>query len=372
MCVWRRCFLLIAAVVGAADAKPVVVLVSGASSAAPFTTPTSASTFGPPAGHNLSALRAGLLLAGFDVYTAPVHLGPGPANHVPSLRFGTCPEVLPARVTIDSTADFNATVPALVGFLELLRERYGVQRAALVGWSMGGLMSREAIRSLRDSGSPLRVTSLVTLGTPWEGMHPNDIALGAAPLSLCKVEASCLAVTAAIALMPASYTWVSQLSTARMAEVNAQLAGLLNDIPVTAIAGDYYTSRDGAPNVWPNDGFVSRSSALALRVGDAIAPRIKRFTFNVVHGMDLANLLFFAKAIWEDPRVIAATVAAVKEGDSSSTSNDAAPALLQQQLEQASAPLISAGKGSASAAAPASTAAWVLAAAAAVRAVMVA
>lgn len=51
---------------------------------------------------------------------------------------------------------------------------------------------------------------------------------------------------------------------------NEYQAGVLDGIPVTLIAGDRFTApAAGAnPTVWPNDGLVAATSALAVDVSD--------------------------------------------------------------------------------------------------------
>lgn len=307
----------------AAPSRPVAVLISGGTTQAPFTTPTTACRQGRPAGGNFTALRSSLLAAGIDPYTVPVMNGPGVAKSTAMLnafKFAQCPQ-LPANVTVDSTEALTQAGPKLVAFLNVLRARYGVERVSLVGWSYGGQVARAAIRLLRDSGSPITVTSLVTIGSPWTGMYPNDIVMGEAPISVCKRQPTCLAtaVGAGFEATPAIRAGVvGQLTESRMTAWNADQVGVLDDVPVTAIAGDRVRLASGSSRAWPNDALVQASSALATDVPAAVVPRITRLTFNDVHSATMVwqwqLLLGKTTSLTEDPKVLAVVAQAVKDG----------------------------------------------------------
>ncbi len=82
--------------------------------------------------------------------------------------------------------DMHKLVPLVRRRLAELFERVG-ERVHLVGWSLGGLLAREAIRL-----DPSKVASLVTLGTPLTGGPKYTVAAGwyrhARGLNLSHVE----------------------------------------------------------------------------------------------------------------------------------------------------------------------------------------
>ena len=305
--------------------RPVVVMVSGGTTQAPFTTPTAACRQGKPAGANFTTLRAAFLAAGIDAYTAPVMNAPGPVKStaiLPSYRFAKCPETLSADVTVNSTTALDQAGPKLVAFLNLLRSRYGVERVSLLGWSYGGQVARAAIRLLRDSGSPITVTSLITLGSPWTGMYPNDINMGDASIGICKWQPTCVAtiVGAGFESSPELKTGVvGQLTAKRMTAWNAQQVGVLDTVPVTAIGGNAVRYAKGSPAAWPNDALVQLSSALATDVPADVVPRITRLTFNDVHSVTMVwqwrVILGKTVSLTEDPKEHAAVIQAVRDGD---------------------------------------------------------
>jgi len=88
---------------------------------------------------------------------------------------------------------------------------------------------------------------------------------------------------------------------------NEAQAGVLDDIPVTLIAGDRFTAPAGPanPTVWPNDGLVAASSALALDVSERVLPHRRSFTFDDTHSIfvsDQVGLPWDSGLTW-DPRV---------------------------------------------------------------------
>jgi triacylglycerol lipase len=310
------------AISSGAAVRPVAVLVSGGTTQAPFTTPTEACRSGQPAGPNFSLLRQALLHAGVDPYTAPAMNGPGTAHSTALLnafKFGDCPEILPPSVTINTNQALDQTGPKLVAFLDLLHARYGVTKVSLIGWSYGGQVSREAIRLLRAQHSPVQVTSLITLGSPWTGMYPNDIIMGDEPMSVCQLQPTCVATAVGASLESNADLRsgvVGQLTTNRMAVWNAQQVGVLDNVRVTAIAGDAVQLAGGSPAAWPNDALVQVSSALASGLPETVVPHITRLTFPDLHSATMAwqwrPILGKQTALTDDPAVLAAVVSAVR------------------------------------------------------------
>lgn len=289
-----------------------VVIVSGGAAVSPFTTPDQACRSGLAAGNTDTALRQDLLDHGYRVFTSPAMAGRGPVVDQDGFgAFGDCPITLPDIMTVDSTASIDLAGERLARFLTFLHDDYGVRELDVVAHSMGGLYSRAAFRMLQHTGSPLRIRSLTTLGTPWEGGFLADYANGTTPLADCLGDALCEAN------MIAFKTEVEQLMTGSGREVtqrylmgpggwNEFQAGVLDDIPVVLIAGDRFTRPEPVnPMVWPNDGLVARRSALAPDVSDRVLPQRRCFTFDDTHSIFVSNEagLPWDTALTWDPRV---------------------------------------------------------------------
>jgi pimeloyl-ACP methyl ester carboxylesterase len=169
-----------------------VVIVSGGNAVSPFTTPTQACASGLAAGNTDTALRQYLLDRGHTVYTSPAMAGRGPVTDQDGFgAFGDCPITLPENMTVDSTASIDTAGEHLARFLTYLHDRHGATEIDIVGHSMGGLYSRSAIRVLQGLGSPIRVRSLTTIGTPWQGTYLSDYAHGLTPRSDCLGDGFC-------------------------------------------------------------------------------------------------------------------------------------------------------------------------------------
>ncbi|UXA14836.1 alpha/beta hydrolase [Mycobacterium sp. SMC-8] len=311
--------LLIAALLGAGSAHSAphpdgraVVIVSGGAAVSPFTTPERACTSGLAAGNTDTALREYLLGHGYRVFTSPAMAGRGPVVDQAGFgAFGDCAVTLSDVMTVDSTGSIDLAGEHLARFLTHLHDEYSVRELDMVGHSMGGLYSRAAFRVLQHTGSALRIRSLTTIGTPWQGSYLSDYANGITPRSDCLGDAFCESA------MDGMKAEVDGLMTGSGREVNQRYlmgpngwnefqAGVLDDIPVTLIAGDRFT-RPGPvnPRVWPNDGIVAASSALAVDVSDRVLTQRRCFTFDDTHSIYVSNE---AGLPWEtgltwDPRV---------------------------------------------------------------------
>ncbi|BBZ34992.1 hypothetical protein AWB99_02590 [Mycolicibacterium confluentis] len=311
--------------IGAAHAAPTgraVVIVSGGNAVSPFTTPTQACGSGLAAGNTDTALRAHLLERGHTVYTSPAMAGRGPVVDQDGFgAFGDCPVTLPDVMTVDSTGSIDLAGERLARFLTHLHDEYGARQIDVVAHSMGGLYSRAAFRVLQHTGSPLRIRSLTTLGTPWEGSFLSDYANGITPLSDCAGDAFCAQNMADMK------TEVERLMTGSGREVNQRYlmgasgwnefqAGVLDDIPVTLIAGDRFTRPDPVnPTVWPNDGLVARHSALATDVSDRVLPHRRTHVFDDTHSIfisDAAGLPWETALTW-DPRVLDVVASVIEQ-----------------------------------------------------------
>ena len=260
-----------------------VVLVSGGALVTPFTTPTQACRDGDgflAAGNTNTALRSYLLAQGKQVYTAPAMNDWGPVKEPASDSLGPfkdCPPQLPESMTITTTSDLNAGGERLARFVTYLHDQYGVTDVDLVGHSNGGLWSRAAIKVLKDTSSPVAVRSLTTLGTPHVGAIPPRFYAGEIALSSCMGQAFCEKTVQGWKQLVASVDkGLSAQDTVRFLSGpdgwNAAQGAALDGIPVTLLAGTYFTASGGDPLLWPNDGTVARASAFASDVPDAVMP----------------------------------------------------------------------------------------------------
>lgn len=276
-----------------------VVIVSGGDAVSPFTTPAAACATGLAAGNTNTYLREQLLGAGFEVYTAPTMNARGlvvDADPDSFGAFGGQPEVLPAHMTVISNGDIDNAGEHLARFVDYLRETYGVTEVAFVGHSNGGLFSTAATRVLRDTGSPVRVRSIVTLGTPWMGTMPLRVAYGEVP------EEALLGDETALAIVKALHAHADEtdIGLARQNTYKyllgddgwlASQAGVLDDVPVLLIGGTWLAHDGGDPEVWPFDGFVASHSALAKGVPAEVIPQRQERSFRVSHSIFVADAL---------------------------------------------------------------------------------
>jgi triacylglycerol lipase len=297
------------------------VIVSGGDAVSPFTTPTAACSIGLAAGNSDTALREHLLAAGHAAFTSPAMNGRGPV--VEQLTgfgpFGGMPLVLPESMTVNSTGDIDLAGEHLARFLGYLHSDHGVDELDLVAHSMGGLFSRAAIRVLQLLNSPIRVRSLTTIGTPWQGALVADYASGAVGLSACAghplIEKAVQDFAARAAVLPVGAA--QQVTKAYLTGPggwNAFKAGVLDGIPVTLIGGRYFEAEGGAPEYWPNDGIVSLASAHALDVPAAVLQDRTLLAFERTHSIyvsDAAGLDWGTALTW-DPVVLDAVVEAIQ------------------------------------------------------------
>ncbi len=299
-----------------------VVIVSGGAAVSPFTTPSAGCAKGFAAGSTDDHLRQALIKAGYAVFTSPARVGPGPiAAFEGAYGFSDCPTALPASMTVDSVGEIDAAGVRLAAFFEHLRSAYGVTTVDVVGHSMGGLFSRAAFGVLKAAGSSIRVRSLTTIGTPWEGAFPADVARGDLSPLACLGDAMCLKS------VDTFKTWGNMAEGAAPQVTRAYLTGaggwnerqkgVLDDVPVTLIAGDYAQAPSAPANasVWPNDALVAARSALAQGVSDAVLPHRRCLTQNGVHSIFYTDLMGLDRGygITFDPRTVAAVQAAIED-----------------------------------------------------------
>jgi pimeloyl-ACP methyl ester carboxylesterase len=300
-----------------------VVVVSGLASTSPFTTPEGACTVGLAAGGNDTAIRDHLTGKGHTVYTAPAMAGHGQVTDQTGVGgFAACPAALPENMTIDTTGSIDLAGEHLARFLTYLHTDKAIAEFDLVGHSMGGLYARAAIRALNDSGSRVKVRSLTTIGTPWQGSYLSDYANGTVPLSDCLDDRFCASQMAGFVkditqvYVSGSAREVGQAYLMGPRGWNQVQAGAIDNIPVTLIAGDRFT-KPGQTNaaVWPNDGIVALRSALAVDIDDAVLPHRRCYTFDDTHSdyvSTIANLAADTALTW-DPRVLDVVSTAIND-----------------------------------------------------------
>jgi hypothetical protein len=300
------------------QASTAVVIVSGGDATTPFTGPDQACATGLAAGNTDTALREYLLGKGYTVYTSPAMAGRGQVVDQTGFGpFGVCPITLPENMTVDSTGSIDTAAEHLARFLNWLHTDRGVNEVDFVGHSMGGLYSRAAIRVLASTNSQLKVRSLTTIGTPWQGSYLSDFANGLIPLSDCKKDTFCETSMKGMSdevkrLMAGSGREVNQSFLMGKSGWNEYQSGVLNDIPVVLIGGKKFnapkSSSEGPVNsaVWPNDGIVALQSALAKDISDPVLAHRRCFTFDDTHSSYVSNLAGLEQktALTWDPQVL--------------------------------------------------------------------
>ena len=169
-----------------------VVVVSGGDATSPFTTNDQACATGLAAGNTNTAIRDHLISKGYTVYTSPAMAGRGQVVDQTGFgAFGVCPVTLPENMTVNSTGSIDTAGEHLARFVTWLQAEKGVTEVDFVAHSMGGLYSRAAIRVLASTSSTVKVRSLTTIGTPWQGSYLSDYANDLIALSACGGDTFC-------------------------------------------------------------------------------------------------------------------------------------------------------------------------------------
>ena len=310
---------------GAGDKRPpgaAVVVVSGGDAASPFTTNDAACATGLAAGNTDTAIREYLISKGYTVYTSPAVNGRGQVVDQQGFgAFGVCPVTLPENMTVNSTGSIDAAGEHLARFVNWLHNDKGVTDVDFVVHSMGGLYSRAAIRVLATTDSQVKVRSLTTIGTPWQGSYIGDFANDVGSLNDCLGDKVCETAmkegkAAVQKTVSGSGREVSQPFLMGKTGWNEFQAGVLDQIPVVLIAGNRFT-KEGQVNsaVWPNDGIVAAQSALAKSISDPVLPHRRCYTFDDTHSIfvsDAAGLDWKKELTW-DPHVFDVLHTAIEE-----------------------------------------------------------
>ena len=300
----------------AVENRRAVVIMSGGDAVSPFTTPDQACATGLAAGNTDTAMRSHLLAQGYRVFTAPAMNArtevrdPAPDSFG---AFGGMPVVLPSHLTVNSLGDIDAAGEHLARFIGYLHAEYGVDEVDWIGHSNGGLFARAATRVLQETGAPVTVRSLTTLGTPWLGSVPLRYLAG----EITMADAGGDPIIESLFKGLAQHAAQADLGLVRENTEhylggpggwNAAQEGVLAGIPVLMVAGTHFDRYPGDPTVWPLDGLVSRYSALAMAVSVNVLPEYRRLEFPVTHSIficDVAGLAWETGMTW-NPEVLAA------------------------------------------------------------------
>ncbi len=300
---------------GSGEKRPpsaAVVVVSGGDAVSPFTTNDAACATGLAAGNTDTAIREHLIGKGYTVYTSPAMNGRGQVTDQQGFgAFGVCPVTLPENMTVNSTGSIDTAGEHLARFVNWLHDEKGVTEVDFVAHSMGGLYSRAAIRVLTTTSNPVKVRSLTTIGTPWQGSFLSDYANDLIPITECKGDKFCEGAmknfrNRVVQLMAGSGREVNKAFLLGNTGWNEFQSGVLDRIPVVLIAGNKFKLPGPAnPGVWPNDGIVAEDSALARGIGDPVLPHRSCHIFDDTHSIfvsDQAGLPWDTGLTW-DPKV---------------------------------------------------------------------
>ena len=166
--------------------------------------------------------------------------------------------------------------------------------------------------TMYTTDSPVKVRSLTTIGTPWQGSYLSDYANDLIPITECKGDKFCqngMKDFKALVLkqMSGSGREVNKAFLMGSSGWNEFQSGVLDRIPVVLIAGNRFKLPGPAnPGVWPNDGLVAEESALAKSIGDPILPHRRCHTFDDTHSIyvsDQVGLKWDTALTW-DPQVL--------------------------------------------------------------------
>lgn len=252
--------------------REIVLIVSGGAAVSPFTTPTQACETGWAAGSTDTYLRNYLLDKRRNVFTSPAMINGGRVPRTADDNagpFGNCPAPLPVAMTVNSTGKIQKAGEHLANFVRYLVATYKVKQIHFVAHSMGGLFSRAAIGQLQKSNPTLKISSLTTLATPWNGVSFANYGCDEIDDQFCtslKSEFTSLDI-------------LNELKREQISQLNKQNAGVLEHIPVTLIGADAFKTSikpDTIPakkenaDIWPNDGVVNLSSMLAQNLPDDV------------------------------------------------------------------------------------------------------
>lgn len=294
------------------------VLIPGGGGNSPFTTPDQACTTGLAAGGQLTALRAALLDEGISVFTCPSRVGGGIMDSDSDWgAFADGPSPLSADMTINSVAPVTESGEQLAHFITYLAANAGITEVDLVGYSLGGIIGRDATQRLQLAGSSVRVRSLISVGTPWLG----SFVLNFDPASLPFPPAIVSFVSPFISDVNSTVSDVARDRTPRQPVWANGYDHVLDGLPLTRVAGTYFPESaitDESGNsigvLAANDGFATHLSALAVDADPIALPPANCFEVPDLHSNFLADLI---EVPWErsinwDPVTWAIVVEAIQ------------------------------------------------------------
>lgn len=287
--------------------KRAAVVVSGGGSISPFTTPSAGCAVGLAAGSTVTALRAALLDAGIPTYTAPVTTGHGQASEDPGWAgFAEPPAVLPGDMTIDSIGEIEGSAARLARFLRHLHDEHAVTEVDIVAHSLGGVISRSTHMQMSAAGSPVRIISLTSIGTPWLGSFVRHYDLETMPMP----EPAASFAFSIMGHMRQGGGLVAQADAPPIWSAGKEHG--LDGLSLTRIAGTYFTG-DGEP--YPHDGMASRRSTFALDADPEVFPSARCHEVTDVHSIGFARVmdLPWERSITWDPAVMDLVVEAVRQ-----------------------------------------------------------
>lgn len=288
-------------------ARRAAVIVSGGGSTSPFTTPQAGCAVGQAAGGTDTALRAALLDAGIETYTAPVTVGGGAAEVDPGWAgFAEPPAILPAEMTVDSVGEIEGSANRLARFLNYLHAEHGVSEFDLVAHSLGAVISRSAHMQLRDAGAPVAIVSLSSIGTPWFGSFVRHFDRESMPMP----EPAASYAHSIMGHMRQGGRLVAEGDAPPTWYAGKEHG--LDGLQLTRIAGTYFRG-DGEP--YPHDGMASRTSAFAEGADPVTFPPAACHEVEGVHSIYFARVmdLSWERSITWDPLVMELVIAAIND-----------------------------------------------------------
>ena len=237
-----------------------VVVIQGGGSPHPYTTPEDACDDGRP------AFVQSLVDAGFPTFTAPGFTN----NSASTAGRSGCPVAPPVELQWNTSGFPTQTGQAVLGFLGYLNATYGYTEFDLVGYSYGGVVARATVAALKNypsesqvspafsyAGSAVkagvRVTSITTLNSPHLGSPAYDVVANPQRFTTRVAKAwgakfAQHAKTLVVFERTNGAGAIQFLRTSAHAKPNplnwdAAQVGILDDVPLTLIAGDYTPER---------------------------------------------------------------------------------------------------------------------------------
>jgi pimeloyl-ACP methyl ester carboxylesterase len=265
-----------------------VILVSGVAATTPFTTPTRACKSGFSAGNTWAYLRDYLVKRGYKVYTAPASIGGQKVVETKSEAdgpFAKCPKQLPASMTSNAIGPVDRSGSSVARFVKYLHDRYNVTSADVVGHSLGGIIGRAGIREVELTKVPVKIRSYTTLGSPWTGVMLADPIDPNNPMSACDGSPVCEAFLKPLLAIPGIDMLFATTSSKNEPVWNSYQEGFLDGIPVTMVAGTYFTKPGGMASKWPNDGAIQEESALGEGLPDSVVPHRRCYSRPLTHSI---------------------------------------------------------------------------------------